>query len=114
LTEIYGYGKFIHELVKIKEDLENKLWDSYYSKRNATGANIYDKDTYTQFSRLSDLMILAVDVHYKGQKALVAGVLFENWDDDYPCEIFMSTFSNIEKYEPGQFYKRELPCILRL
>lgn len=59
-------------------------------------------------------MILAVDVHYKDQKALVAGVLFENWDDDYPCEIFMSTVSNIEKYEPGQFYKRELPCILKL
>jgi deoxyribonuclease V len=66
------------------------------------------------FYRLSDLTILAVDVHYKCQKAFVAGVLFENWEDDYPCEIFMSTVSNIEKYEPGQFYKRELPCILKL
>jgi len=59
-------------------------------------------------------MILAVDVHYKDQKALVAGVLFKNWDDDHPCEVFMSTVSNMEKYEPGEFYKRELPCILKL
>ena len=59
-------------------------------------------------------MILAVDVHYKGQIAVVAGVSFENWDDDCPCEIFMSTVSNIEKYKPGEFYKRELPCILKL
>jgi deoxyribonuclease V len=59
-------------------------------------------------------MILAVDVHYKGQKAVVAGVLFENWDDDHPCEVFMSTVSDIKKYEAGEFYKRELPCILKL
>jgi deoxyribonuclease V len=59
-----------------------------------------------------DLMILAVDGHYKGKKAVVAGVLFENWDDDHPCEVFMSEVSNIEKYKPGEFYKRELPCRL--
>ena len=59
-------------------------------------------------------MILAVDVHYKGQKAVVAGVLFANWDDDHPCEVFMSTVSDIKKYEPGEFYMRELPCILKL
>jgi hypothetical protein len=30
-------------------------------------------------------------------------------NDDDPCNIVMSTVSNIEKYEPGQFYKRGLP-----
>jgi len=59
-------------------------------------------------------MIVAVDVHYKGRKADVAGVLFENWDDDHPCEVFKSTVSNVEHYKPGEFYKRELPCILKL
>lgn len=59
-------------------------------------------------------MILAVDVHYEGLIAVVAGVLFENWDDDHSCEVFMSTVSDIKKYEPGEFYKRELPCILKL
>jgi hypothetical protein len=48
-------------------------------------------------------MILAVDVHYRGQKAVVAGVLFENWDDDHSCEVFMSTVSDIEKNESGEF-----------
>ena len=59
-------------------------------------------------------MILAVDVHYMGRKARIAGVLFENWDDDHPCEVVMSTVSDIEQYKPGEFYKRELPCVLKL
>jgi deoxyribonuclease V len=59
-------------------------------------------------------MILAVDVHYKDPKAVVAGVLFKNWNDDHPCDVFISAVSNIEKYTPGEFYKRELPCILKL
>jgi len=59
-------------------------------------------------------MILAVDVYYEGKNAVVAGVLFENWDDDHPCEIYKSTVSNMDPYKPGEFYKRELPCILEL
>ena len=41
-------------------------------------------------------------------------MLFENWDDDHPCEIYKSTVSNMDPYKPGEFYKRELPCILKL
>jgi deoxyribonuclease V len=59
-------------------------------------------------------MILAVDVDYQESTAVVAGVLFENWQDEKSKSIFKSFINNIEDYIPGQFYKRELPCIIRL
>lgn len=59
-------------------------------------------------------MILAVDVDYREDEAIIAGVCFENWKDENPISIIRSKVANIEDYEPGQFYKRELPCILKL
>ncbi len=59
-------------------------------------------------------MILAVDVHYTDETACVAGVAFERWDDDAPCLEVVSSMPHVAPYEPGKFYKRELPCILHL
>lgn len=59
-------------------------------------------------------MILAVDVHYHNHNGLVAGVAFENWTDLTPTHIYVSTIENVADYLPGQFYKRELPGILKL
>lgn len=59
-------------------------------------------------------MIIAVDVDYKGSEALVAGVAFNAWRDEVPSEVFTTTVSGVAEYEPGEFYKRELPCILKL
>ena len=59
-------------------------------------------------------MILAVDVHYQKAAAKAVGVLFENWNDSEPAQIISSALDNISEYEPGSFYKRELPCILEL
>ncbi len=59
-------------------------------------------------------MILAVDVYYTVMKAKSVGVLFENWSDTKPIEIITSYTENPLEYEPGYFYKRELPCILEL
>lgn len=58
-------------------------------------------------------MILAIDVYYKEQLAKVVGILF-NWKDEEPTEIFITYIKNVEEYQSGQFYKRELPCILKL
>lgn len=59
-------------------------------------------------------MILAVDVRYWEKCAAVAGVGFAEWRDDYP-ETELVTFIEVPAaYQPGQFYKRELPCILKL
>lgn len=59
-------------------------------------------------------MILAVDVDYQETAAVVAGVLFNEWQDESHISICKSLITEIENYVPGEFYKRELPCILRL
>ena len=60
-------------------------------------------------------MILAADVHYyeKG-KAKAAGILFRDWHSDRIERSIIKETENIAPYEPGQFYKRELPCLLEL
>ena len=59
-------------------------------------------------------MILAVDVQYDDNSAFVAGVLFNEWGSEEPKAEYISLLNEIEEYVPGDFYKRELPCILRL
>lgn len=59
-------------------------------------------------------MLLAIDVQYYENYAIVAGIEFNDWLDDEPTGIHKVIVSNIEEYVPGEFYKRELPCILKL
>lgn len=59
-------------------------------------------------------MIIAVDVYYEEHKAKAVGVIFQHWDDAKPLEVVESYIDNPLDYEPGAFYKRELPCIQEL
>lgn len=59
-------------------------------------------------------MILAVDVHYRDGQAIAAGVLFQNWKDSEAVAEIIAPAPTVAEYEPGQFYKRELPCTLEL
>ena len=59
-------------------------------------------------------MILAIDVDYKDDVALIAGITFDHWTDPMESEIYKSHFNGINEYIPGEFYRRELPCILKL
>ncbi len=59
-------------------------------------------------------MKLAVDVYYLEKSAYAAAVAFSSWKDEKHQGIFGARLSNISAYRPGAFYKRELPCILRL
>lgn len=59
-------------------------------------------------------MILSVDAHYEREHAVVAGVAFKHWSDNQIIVSYVSSISQVSKYTPGQFYKRELPCILGL
>jgi len=58
-------------------------------------------------------MILALDVHYKAAGAKAVGVLF-NWEDDFPEEVIIEYINEVAVYVPGEFYKRELPCLLKI
>ena len=58
-------------------------------------------------------MIYALDVQYNSNSdGLVACIGFENWDAEKPSYAKTHFIDKIEPYEPGAFYKRELPCLL--
>ncbi len=57
-------------------------------------------------------MIVAIDVHYKEDYAKSVSVEFQDWSDATPSKINITRVDDVEEYIPGQFYKRELPCIL--
>lgn len=58
-------------------------------------------------------MLLAIDVYYKENLARAIGVLFD-WEDESPQDILIELLEGIEEYIPGEFYKRELPCLLKI
>ncbi|MCB0120729.1 MAG: endonuclease V [Caldilineaceae bacterium] len=57
---------------------------------------------------------MAVDVAYEATRALSAGVTFTGWDDATPTGEFTTWVSPVVPYVPGEFFRRELPCILAL
>jgi deoxyribonuclease V len=59
-------------------------------------------------------MILAFDTYYVNDLATTACVCFENWTDETARQEFVEITKTVAPYEPGKFYKRELPCIISL
>lgn len=59
-------------------------------------------------------MILAFDTYYFDGKAKTVCLEFEKWNEDKNFKIHTEIIDNIEEYIPGEFYKRELPCIISL
>lgn len=61
-------------------------------------------------------MILAIDVYYIDTRAKTVGVLFNHWCDSKSDiqNIITDYQDNVAPYQSGQFYQRELPCILSL
>ncbi len=57
-------------------------------------------------------VIAAVDVCYHEQGATAAAVLFRDWTDEGPSAQEVCHIAQVEAYQPGQFYRRELPCVL--
>jgi len=59
-------------------------------------------------------MILAFDTYYFEDKAKTVCLAFNAWTDSDFTAVYEETIIGIAEYEPGSFYKRELPCILSL
>lgn len=59
-------------------------------------------------------MILAFDTYYFDDKAKTVCLAFEDWKDKKPTHEYQEITEGVAPYEPGSFYKRELPCILSL
>jgi deoxyribonuclease V len=59
-------------------------------------------------------VLACVDVDYRGSGAVAAALLFDAWTDDAPVREHVARIAHVPDYEPGQFYKRELPCLLEV
>jgi deoxyribonuclease V len=59
-------------------------------------------------------MIAIFDTHYNTDTARTACVLLRHWEDETPAATYTELRTGIAAYEPGAFYKRELPCLLSL
>jgi deoxyribonuclease V len=57
-------------------------------------------------------MMACVDVDYRGEDAMAACVLFQTWTDETSAGEIVEHIRGVEAYVPGQFYRRELPCLL--
>lgn len=59
-------------------------------------------------------MILAFDTYYFENKAKTVCISFEDWSREENYTVTSEIIEGVEEYVPGEFYKRELPCILSL
>lgn len=59
-------------------------------------------------------MILVFDTYYFENKAKTVCLEFNQWTDEQESNIYEETLEDINEYVSGEFYKRELPCILSL
>ncbi|MDI9877762.1 endonuclease V [Flectobacillus rivi] len=59
-------------------------------------------------------MILAFDTYYFDNKAKTVSICFDDWSDEENYKVDTEVIENSEEYQSGEFYKRELPCILSL
>ncbi|KRB57147.1 endonuclease V [Flavobacterium sp. Root186] len=59
-------------------------------------------------------MILAFDTYYFDNKAKTVCLEFKEWNEDKNFKVHTEIIDNVSEYIPGEFYRRELPCILSL
>jgi len=59
-------------------------------------------------------MIIALDVYYREQNAKAVAILFEQWTDENILQYYEAIITDLQDYIPGEFYKRELPCIIEV
>lgn len=59
-------------------------------------------------------MILCFDTYYFDNKAKTVCLAFNTWTTKDDFSVYSETIEGVDEYIPGEFYKRELPCILSL
>lgn len=57
-------------------------------------------------------MIVLLDVHYRENEAHAAAVVIDRWSADRPYRTYQHRIAEVAPYEPGAFYKREMPCLI--
>jgi deoxyribonuclease V len=57
-------------------------------------------------------MMACLDVAYENTSACAAGIIFREWADATPLHEKVISVQKVQPYQPGQFFRRELPCLL--
>jgi deoxyribonuclease V len=57
-------------------------------------------------------MIAFLDVDYRDTGAVTAAVLANDWPDVGPAAEVVAHIPEVAEYVPGEFFRRELPCLL--
>jgi len=57
-------------------------------------------------------MIVCLDAAYGAAGASAAAVLFHAWSDGESAGEIIVQLGSVAEYQPGLFYRRELPCLL--
>jgi len=57
-------------------------------------------------------VLACVDVFYEDSHAKAACVAFEDWHTGTAAYTLVRQFSGIAEYESGNFFRRELPCLI--
>lgn len=57
-------------------------------------------------------LVVCVDVDYRAKGAVAAGVWFRGWEASEAETEAVAAFFEVAPYQPGEFYRRELPCLL--
>jgi deoxyribonuclease V len=59
-------------------------------------------------------MLASLDVDYRPDATVAACVVFQDWGDAAEAAHFVDRGPPAEPYVPGEFYRRELPALLRV
>lgn len=59
-------------------------------------------------------MIACLDVDYRGEVAVAAAVCGADWSSSEATLELVELVTPVAPYEPGLFFKRELPCLLKV
>lgn len=59
-------------------------------------------------------MIACMDVYYRQNSGVAACILIKEWTDSRGIMSCVNHIKNIEPYEPGRFYRRELSCLINM
>jgi deoxyribonuclease V len=57
-------------------------------------------------------VLACVDVDYREKHAIAACLVFKNWADETPVNEHAVRIEPVAEYVSGEFYRRELPCLL--
>ncbi|MGJ7526313.1 endonuclease V [Variovorax sp. GB1P17] len=61
---------------------------------------------------MTEPLLVCLDVDYRADTAVAAGVWFRGWTAAHEETQAVAGFGEVAAYEPGEFYRRELPCLL--